>query len=306
MVQNSAAWLPSAGAALKVGPSELPQPGEGELVVENHAIAVQPADWKLQKGLLPITLKYPTILGSKHAFIPHLQSRSVCGIKCRLRDVGAGVTRFKKGDRVLTCTAMILRNGDTRYSGYQKYVLSTQAMTCHVYRRHAVCVCVNRCINSRKCHVRPHLHLHLDKPSKNPSPKPETVLIWGGASTLGSYSIQIAAQAGYKVVTTASAKHAEYLHTLGAQEVIDYTQPSTSLLAALHQHGPYHTIFSAMDNPSSQAVMGEYLASQGGGEFLTAKGAFGVKLLEGVEGRFVQFLDDFLKEELEEFTRWFY
>ncbi|KAF8533347.1 hypothetical protein BDD12DRAFT_865761 [Trichophaea hybrida] len=44
-----------------------------------------------------------------------------------------------------------------------------------------------------------HLHLHLEKLSKNPSPKPETVLMWGGASTLGSYSIQIAAQSGIKL-----------------------------------------------------------------------------------------------------------
>jgi len=113
-------------------------------------------------------------------------------------------------------------------------------------------------------------------------------------------------QAGYNVVTTASPKHTDYLLTLGARSVIDYTQPASSLLAGLHQHGPYLTIFSAMDNPASQAVMGEYLASQGGGSFLTAKGAFGVKFPEGVEGRFVQYLDDFLKPELAEFTRWFY
>jgi NADPH:quinone reductase-like Zn-dependent oxidoreductase len=38
------------------------------------------------------------------------------------------------------------------------------------------------------------LHLNLDRPSKDAKPKEETVLIWGGSSTIGFYAIQIASQ----------------------------------------------------------------------------------------------------------------
>jgi NADPH:quinone reductase-like Zn-dependent oxidoreductase len=38
------------------------------------------------------------------------------------------------------------------------------------------------------------LHLNLDRPSKDIQTKGETVLIWGGSSTIGFYAIQIAAQ----------------------------------------------------------------------------------------------------------------
>lgn len=37
------------------------------------------------------------------------------------------------------------------------------------------------------------LYLGLDRPAKDTAPKAETVLIWGGASALGFYAIQIAA-----------------------------------------------------------------------------------------------------------------
>jgi NADPH:quinone reductase-like Zn-dependent oxidoreductase len=38
------------------------------------------------------------------------------------------------------------------------------------------------------------LHLDLQRPSKSPHPKGESVLIWGGGSSIGFYAVQIAAQ----------------------------------------------------------------------------------------------------------------
>jgi NADPH:quinone reductase-like Zn-dependent oxidoreductase len=38
------------------------------------------------------------------------------------------------------------------------------------------------------------LHLGLETPSKDAQPKEENVLIWGGASSIGFYAVQIAAQ----------------------------------------------------------------------------------------------------------------
>lgn len=39
------------------------------------------------------------------------------------------------------------------------------------------------------------LHLGLDRPSKDAQSKEENVLVWGGASSIGFYAVQIAAQA---------------------------------------------------------------------------------------------------------------
>jgi threonine dehydrogenase-like Zn-dependent dehydrogenase len=49
----------------------------------------------------------------------------------RVYEVGEGVTRFKKGDRVLSMSALALRN-DHRFGAHQRYTLSVEALTAHV------------------------------------------------------------------------------------------------------------------------------------------------------------------------------
>ena len=83
---NLAAWIHSKGAPLQIGPADIPRPGSGELVIEarffivssrpkgrktanklltqNRAVPLHPGDWKLAKGIIPIPLNYPAILGS--------------------------------------------------------------------------------------------------------------------------------------------------------------------------------------------------------------------------------------------------
>lgn len=48
------------------------------------------------------------------------------------------------------------------------------------------------------------------------------VLVWGGASSVGTFAIQSAKSLGFTVYATASPKHHEYLKTLGAHAVFDY------------------------------------------------------------------------------------
>lgn len=56
------------------------------------------------------------------------------------------------------------------------------------------------------------------------NPHAETpILIWGGASSCGQYALQILSHWGYKnLLTTASAKHHEYLKSIGARHTFDY------------------------------------------------------------------------------------
>ena len=48
------------------------------------------------------------------------------------------------------------------------------------------------------------------------------MLIWGGASSVGSAALQVATSMGFHVYATASEKHHEYLKRLGASKVFDY------------------------------------------------------------------------------------
>ncbi len=73
--------------------------------------------------------------------------------------------------------------------------------------------------------------LQLALPSTESRSTGKSVLVWGGSSSIGSIAIQLVAAAGYKVITTASAKNHEYVKALGATAVFDHSDPNvTSLL----------------------------------------------------------------------------
>ncbi len=89
MPTNTAAWLPAKHARLEVGPAPYTPPAEGEIVVENHAVAINPLDWILQLvgNVIFRWIDYPFVLGADLAG--------------EVVEVGAGVSRFQVGDRVL-------------------------------------------------------------------------------------------------------------------------------------------------------------------------------------------------------------
>jgi NADPH:quinone reductase-like Zn-dependent oxidoreductase len=89
MPTNTAAWINAKHARLVVGPAPYPRPGADQIVVRNHAVAVNPLEWIIQvEGTLTYGwLNYPTVLGS-----------DVAG---EVVEVGSAVTRFRAGDRVL-------------------------------------------------------------------------------------------------------------------------------------------------------------------------------------------------------------
>lgn len=53
----------------------------------------------------------------------------------------------------------------------------------------------------------------------------DRILITAGAGGLGHFAVQIARLLGASVVATASPQHHEFLHELGAAEVVDHTKP---------------------------------------------------------------------------------
>lgn len=87
MVTNKAAWLKSAKAnPLEVDDAPSYKPAKGEVLVKNHAVAINPVDWKIQDYDFFVE-KYPVILGE-----------DVAG---EVIEVGEGVDQFKVGDRVV-------------------------------------------------------------------------------------------------------------------------------------------------------------------------------------------------------------
>ena len=61
--------------------------------------------------------------------------------------------------------------------------------------------------------------LGLPQPSLNPTASGKTIVVWGGSSSVGALTIQLAVAGGSKVVTTASSHNFDFCKKCGASEV---------------------------------------------------------------------------------------
>lgn len=68
--------------------------------------------------------------------------------------------------------------------------------------------------------------LALPLPNVKPEPKNQVVLVWGGSSSVGGMTVQFAKLSGYKVAATCSPRNNEYVKSLGADFVFDYSSSS--------------------------------------------------------------------------------
>ncbi|KAF2160347.1 hypothetical protein M409DRAFT_37754 [Zasmidium cellare ATCC 36951] len=215
MSTNKAAWLPTPKARpLTLKESPIGNPSPNQILIKTHALAIQPIDGLLQTyAFLP--LQYPTILGV-----------DVAG---EVIEVGDAVSRLKKGDRVIG-TAGGMLNGITAEGGFQEYVVLGENVASRIpdamgFEQAVVLPCGLSCAASAFFKEEPYLGLRLPGHGAHAGEK-ETVLVWGGASSVGSNAIQLAVAAGYEVVVTASERNFAYVKSLGASGVVDYKAAS--------------------------------------------------------------------------------
>ncbi|OAQ75365.1 zinc-binding oxidoreductase CipB [Purpureocillium lilacinum] len=208
--QNAAAYLTAAKAhPFEVKPAPIWTPGDNEILVKNHVVAINPVDGNLQY-LAFFPLKYPTILG-----------QDVAG---EVVAVGPNVTRFKAGDRVVG-HAVAMATGRHEDSGFQHYTILQTNMSSHIpasmsYETAAV-LPLGLSTAASALFRSEFLNLQLPTvPAQKPTGK--TVLVWGGASSVGSNGIQLCVAAGYEVIAVASARNFDYVKRLGASEAFDY------------------------------------------------------------------------------------
>lgn len=99
--------LPASGKEFILTPAAISTPGPGDVLVRNEAIALNPADWKIQK--VPYAANFvifPAVIGLDFA-----------GVVVK---VGGGVTALKEGDRVLAAGKW----KENERGGYQEYTIA--------------------------------------------------------------------------------------------------------------------------------------------------------------------------------------
>lgn len=214
---NYAAWMTAPRGQLEVTAAPYPAPGDGQIVVRNHALAVNPVDWIIQAaGKLSYRwLTYPTVIGS-----------DVAG---EVAEVGPDVTRFKPGDRVLGHAVGTDRDSNRAAEGaFQHYTVVPERMACPIpdhlgYENAAV---LPMAVSTASSGLFQGDQLGLNLPRADAAPAGQTVLVWGGATSVGSNAIQLAVAAGYEVITTCSPRNFRYVAELGAARAFDYHSPA--------------------------------------------------------------------------------
>ncbi|GKT55779.1 zinc-binding dehydrogenase family superfamily [Colletotrichum tofieldiae] len=211
--QNYAAWqLAPKAPSLEVKEAPYTPPAASEILIRNHAVAVNPVEPALQSlgpDLFP-WVTYPQIFGND--------------IAGEVVEVGPGVDAFKPGDRVVA-HALNLINNKTSEGGFQLYTIVSDFMAAPIpdsisYEQASV---LPLAVSTASCGLYQDDQLALELPTVPARPSTgKTVLIWGGASSVGCSAIQLAVASGYEVVTVASPKNFDLLKKLGAAEVFDY------------------------------------------------------------------------------------
>jgi len=223
---NAAAWLPALHEPLEVKDASYTRPAEGQVVVRAHAVAVNPLDWIIQDAanLIYRWLDFPTVLG--------------CDVAGELVEVGPGVTRLKVGDRVLAHAVGSDKDVKSAAEGtFQEFVVVLERMTSQIPDALAYedATVLPLGISTAASGLFQKDFLGLAHPAASPKPTGQTVLVWGGSTSVGSNAIQLAHAAGYEVITTASPHNFDYVKALGAAKTFDYHSPNVvdDIVAAL-------------------------------------------------------------------------
>lgn len=214
---------------LEVKAAEYTSPKGDQIVIRARAVSINPIDWILQTRGTSMGfpwLKYPLILG-----------QDVAG---EVIEIGSECTRFRVGDRVLgQCAGSDKAVNSNAEMAFQHYVVLRSNVVSHIpdsmtYEEASV---IPLGTSTAACGLfeRDSLGLRYPSTSTKLDSTSQTVLVWGGSTSVGSSAIQLCVAAGYEVITTCSPRNFEYVKSLGAARAFDYASPSVKpdIVAAL-------------------------------------------------------------------------
>ena len=201
-----AAYIEQFGGPEVLQYGDLPDPvaAAGQVVVDVAAASVNGADWRVRAGQYG-QATFPLVLGRDF-------SGSVAAL-------GAGVDDLQIGDAVFG----VLEAG--REGAYADKLAINAAIIAKKPDGPSHIDAAALALTGRTAVISVETTLKLQRG--------ETILIQGGAGGVASFAIQLAKHLGARVITTTSAANADYVRSLGADEVIDYnTQDFTGAVKA--------------------------------------------------------------------------
>ncbi|KAJ7626211.1 GroES-like protein [Roridomyces roridus] len=253
MPDQKALLLPQKQGQFVVDNWPIPSPGHGEVLIKVQATALNPVDWKMRKVGFLID-KYPAVFG--------------WDFSGDVEVVGEGVEGFEKGDRVTGMSYPARGNGT-----FQQYILMPARLVVKIPPSlnyvDAASMPVGYGTAALGLLAAPPLGAGLN-PSCDFSVNHagEAAFVFGGSSSVGQFAIQILRKMKYSpIITYASARHTEFLKSLGATHVIDRAATPTSsvpdTVRALAGGAAINIAYDAISEPDTQEACFSLL-SQGG------------------------------------------
>jgi NADPH:quinone reductase-like Zn-dependent oxidoreductase len=202
-----------------------PTPGDGEVLIEVRAAAVNPLDWHYMTGT-PYIMRLESGLGRPQS------DRLGVDFAGIVAAVGKDVKRFRPGDAVF----------GSRWGAFAEYVIVPEGRplvrkpaNLSFEQAAAVPIAAITALQALrdKGHVRPG----------------DQVLINGASGGVGTFAVQIAKALGAEVTGVCSTRNVELVSWLGADHVVDYTQQDFT-----RSGQRYDVIIDNVGNHSMRAV----------------------------------------------------
>ncbi|KAI9813397.1 MAG: hypothetical protein M1827_004071 [Pycnora praestabilis] len=282
MPSNQGAWLTGKGNPLSIEPAPLPDPESNQILIKNHAVAINPVDWAMQlmgQDRFPF-LKFPCILG-----------RDVAG---EVIAVGSAVTRVKVGARVLGLAS----GSHGSPAAFQEHTLLADNLFSPIpdnmsFEEASV---LPLGLSTSACGMFQKDYLALPHPSVDPKPLGKTLLVWSGSSSVGCNAIQLGVAAGCDVITTCSPKNYELMKKIGASQAFDYS--SDTVVSDILTYLKDKTIVGAVGIGNVNAIRAghglnaakqvlEIVSKAKGNKFVAMAMHYDGPVPEGVESKFI-------------------
>jgi len=176
---------------------EKPQIKPEQLLVKVHATSVNPIDWKIRSGHLSLITgnKFPMVLGFD--------------VSGEVVEVGDKVTRFKPGDQIYTYLDELPGGAYAEYAAVSEKVACLKPNNMNYEQAAAVPLAALTALQALR-------DLGQIKPGNH-------ILINGASGGVGSLAVQIAKAMDTHVTAVCSTKNVEFVKSLGADRIIDYT-----------------------------------------------------------------------------------
>ncbi|KAJ5936580.1 hypothetical protein N7466_003030 [Penicillium verhagenii] len=179
-----------------------------------------------------------------------------CDFVGKVTELGSGVTRLAKGDRI----AGLIWGGEiSGLGGYSEYTVADQNISFRVPsntpsdQASTVPLAATTAwlaLFSKGC-------LNIDRSEQT------SVLVWGGSSSVGLYTIQLASICGLDVITTCSPRNADLVRSCGAKHVFDY-RDSEVIKKIISVAPDLQYIFDTIGDETSSALASQVFGQRNG------------------------------------------